>query len=45
MTHRIVGLDKAESDVLLNYLCDVYENVSQADVSDWAIHMLTQTER
>lgn len=45
MTHRIVGLDKAESDVLLNYLCDVYENVSQADVSDWAIHILTQTER
>lgn len=25
MCHRIVGLDKAESDVILNYLCDVYE--------------------
>ncbi|KAK7716564.1 hypothetical protein SLS57_006592 [Botryosphaeria dothidea] len=25
MTHRIVGLDKAESDVILNYLFDVYE--------------------
>ncbi|KAK7541526.1 hypothetical protein IWX49DRAFT_607696 [Phyllosticta citricarpa] len=25
MTDRIVGLDKAESDVILNYLCDVYE--------------------
>lgn len=26
MCHRIVGLDKAESDVILNYLCDVYEH-------------------
>lgn len=25
MTDRIVGLDKAESDVILNYLYDVYE--------------------
>ncbi|KAF2084655.1 TauD-domain-containing protein [Saccharata proteae CBS 121410] len=25
MCDRIVGLDKAESDVILNYLCDVYE--------------------
>ncbi|KAJ5811313.1 hypothetical protein N7474_007614 [Penicillium riverlandense] len=25
MTDRIVGLDKAESDVILGYLCDVYE--------------------
>jgi len=25
-TDRIVGLDKAESDVILNYLFDVYEN-------------------
>lgn len=25
MTRRIVGLDKAESDVILNYLFDVYE--------------------
>lgn len=25
MTSRIVGLDKAESDLILNYLCDVYE--------------------
>jgi alpha-ketoglutarate-dependent taurine dioxygenase len=25
-TGKIVGLDKAESDVILNYLFDVYEN-------------------
>jgi alpha-ketoglutarate-dependent taurine dioxygenase len=25
MTDRIVGLDKAESDVILGYLYDVYE--------------------
>lgn len=25
MTSRIVGLDKAESDLILNYLYDVYE--------------------
>lgn len=25
MTDRIVGLDKAESDLILGYLCDVYE--------------------
>ncbi|KAK4940214.1 hypothetical protein LTR10_019643 [Elasticomyces elasticus] len=25
MTSRIVGLDKAESDLILGYLCDVYE--------------------
>jgi hypothetical protein len=25
MTSHIVGLDRAESDVLLNYLYDVYE--------------------
>ncbi|KAL7625215.1 hypothetical protein AAE478_004430 [Parahypoxylon ruwenzoriense] len=25
MTHRIVGLDKAESDVILNYLFEIYE--------------------
>lgn len=28
-TTKIVGLDKAESDVLLNYLFDVYERVSR----------------
>jgi alpha-ketoglutarate-dependent taurine dioxygenase len=27
-TTKIVGLDKAESDVILNYLFDVYERVS-----------------
>jgi alpha-ketoglutarate-dependent taurine dioxygenase len=26
MTKSIVGLDKAESDLILNYLYDVYEN-------------------
>jgi len=26
MTVRIVGLDKAESDVILDYLCKLYEN-------------------
>lgn len=25
MTKEIVGLDKAESDLILGYLCDVYE--------------------
>jgi len=29
MTRSIVGLDKAESDVILNYLYDVYEKVSK----------------
>ena len=27
-TRRIIGLDKAESDLILNYLFDVYERVS-----------------
>ena len=31
-TTRIVGLDKAESDVILNYLFDVYERVSIVEV-------------
>lgn len=29
-TKRIVGLDQAESDVILNYLFDVFEKVSKA---------------
>lgn len=37
-TTKIVGLDKAESDVILNYLFDVYERVS----SDCMICVLVQ---
>ena len=32
-TKRIIGLDQAESDVILNYLFDVYEKVSRLTMS------------